>query len=87
MNIKEDYPLEDWEFEKIDDDLYPLIKKTLGIDYEMNEDPKLFNWYCDIRNNLCQQIHDKRKITKLMVTQLKATSRKHQAASALKKTQ
>ena len=64
MNIKEDYPLEDWEFEKIDDDLYPLIKKTLGIDYEMNEDPKLFNWYCDIRNNLCQQIHDKRKLTK-----------------------
>ena len=64
MIDKEDYPLEDWEFEKIDDDLYPLIKETLGIDYEMNEDPKLFNWYCDIRNNLCQQIHDKRKLTK-----------------------
>ena len=61
MSKKEDYPLEDWEFEKIDDDLYSLIKKTLGIDYEINEDSKLFNWYCDIRNNLCQQIHDKRK--------------------------
>ena len=77
MNIKEDYPLEDWEFEKIDDDLYPLIKKTLGIDYEMNEDPKLFNWYCDIRNNLCQQIHDKRKLTKEKETE----SHKPQASS------
>jgi hypothetical protein len=51
--ITEDYPLQDWEFAIIDEELYPLIKKILGINYEINEDPKLFDWYCDIRNNLC----------------------------------
>ena len=60
--ITEDYPLQDWEFANIDEELYPLIKKTLGINYEINEDPKLFDWYCDIRNDLCQQIHDKKEI-------------------------
>ena len=59
--ITEDYPLQDWEFAIIDEELYPLIKKILGINYEINEDLKLFDWYCDIRNNLCQQIHDKKE--------------------------
>ena len=59
--ITEDYPLQDWEFENIDEELFPLIKKTLGINYEMNEDSKLFEWYCDIRNDLCQQVHDKKE--------------------------
>ena len=59
--ITEDYPLQDWEFAIIDEELYPLIKKILGINYEINEDLKLFDWYCDIRNNLCQQTHDKKE--------------------------
>jgi hypothetical protein len=36
--ITEDYPLQDWEFAIIDEELYPLIKKILGINYEINED-------------------------------------------------
>jgi hypothetical protein len=57
---KKDYPLTDSEFMNIDDKLYPIIENALGINHTINEDPELFNWYCEIRNNLCQQIHDKK---------------------------
>jgi hypothetical protein len=57
-----DYPLKDSEFEDIDNRLYPIIEKALDIKFTINEDPKLFDWYCKIRNNLCQQIHNKKII-------------------------
>jgi len=57
---KTDYPLTDSEFMDIDDKLYIIIQKTLGISYNINEDKHLHNWYCDIRNKLCQQIQDKK---------------------------
>ena len=57
---KTDYPLSDSEFMDIDDQLYILIQKTLGIKYNINEDKHLHNWYCDIRNRLCKQIHNKK---------------------------
>ena len=56
-----DYPLTDSEFMDIDDKLQDIIQKTLAIKYTLNEDEKLFDWYCKIRNNLCQQIHNKKK--------------------------
>tara|TARA_R100000654_G_scaffold32064_2_gene57025 strand:- start:1088 stop:1270 length:183 start_codon:yes stop_codon:yes gene_type:complete len=55
-----DYPLKDSEFNYIDDELYSIIQKTLGVNYSINEDVKLFNWYCEIRNKLCQDIHNKK---------------------------
>ena len=55
-----DYPLKDSEFNYIDDELYSIIQKTLGVNYSINEDIKLFNWYCEIRNKLCQDIHNKK---------------------------
>jgi len=57
-----DYPLTDSEFMDIDDKLQDIIQKTLAIEYNLNEDEKLFDWYCKIRNNLCQQIHNKKII-------------------------
>jgi hypothetical protein len=57
---KIDYPLTHSKFLKIDDELYSLIQKTLDIDYNLNENPKLFNWYCIVRDRLCQQISDKK---------------------------
>ena len=57
---KKDYPLTDSEFMNIDDELYIIIQKTLAISYNINEDKHLHNWYCDIRNKLCQQIQDKK---------------------------
>ena len=60
MNKKIDYPLTDSEFMNIDDELYIIIQKTLAISYNINEDKHLHNWYCDIRNKLCQQIQDKK---------------------------
>jgi len=56
-----DYPLTESEFMDIDDKLQDIIQKTLAIEYNLNEDKKLFDWYCKIRNNLCQQIHNKKK--------------------------
>ena len=56
-----DYPLTDSEFMDIDDKLQDIIQKTLAIKYNLNEDEKLFDWYCKIRSNLCQQIHNKKK--------------------------
>ena len=58
--MSKDYPLKDHEFEKIDDELYPIIQSALNIKFNINEDPKLFDWYCNIRNNLCKQIHVKK---------------------------
>ena len=55
-----DYPLKDSEFNYIDNELYSIIQKTLGINYSINEDVKLFNWYCEIRNKLCEDIHNKK---------------------------
>jgi len=55
-----DYPLKDSEFNYIDNELYSIIQKTLGVNYSINEDVKLFNWYCEIRNKLCQDIHNKK---------------------------
>ena len=55
-----DYPLKDSEFNYIDDELYSIIQKTLGVNYSINEDVKLFNWYCEIRNKLCEDIHNKK---------------------------
>ena len=58
--FKKDYPLTDSEFMDIDDKLYIIIQKTLAISYNINEDKHLHDWYCDIRNKLCQQIQDKK---------------------------
>jgi len=55
-----DYPLKDSEFNYIDNELYSIIQKTLGVNYSINEDVKLFNWYCEIRNKLCEDIHNKK---------------------------
>ena len=55
-----DYPLKDSEFNYIDGELYSIIQKTLGVNYSINEDAKLFNWYCEIRNKLCEDIHNKK---------------------------
>jgi len=59
-NKKTDYPLTDSEFMNIDDNLHDIIQDTLAISYNINEDNNLFNWFCDIRNKLCQQIHNKK---------------------------
>jgi len=59
-----DYPLKDSEFMDIDDKLYSMINSILfnnDLEMNMNADPKLFDWYCEIRNKLCQQIHDKKQ--------------------------
>ena len=55
-----DYPLKDTEFLEIDDKLYSIIQDTLNIDYSINEDQNLFNWYCKIRDKLCEDIHNKK---------------------------
>ena len=56
-----DYPLKDTEFLEIDDRLYSIIQDTLNIDYSINEDQDLFNWYCQIRDKLCEDIHKKKE--------------------------
>ena len=64
-NMKD--PLTDSEFMDIDDKLYELIEKALEIggdrtpNWSMNGDKELFDWYCEIRNNLCEQIHNKKE--------------------------
>ena len=50
----------DWEFAKIDEDLYSLVSEILGLKDEINEDPDLFNWYCNLRDNLCLKIQEQR---------------------------
>ena len=34
---------------------------SLNIDYSINEDQDLFNWYCKIRDKLCEDIHKKKE--------------------------
>jgi len=57
---RDDYPLKDTEFLEIDDKLYSIIQDTLNIDYSINENQDLFNWYCKIRDKLCEDIHKKK---------------------------
>ena len=55
-----DFKFRLFEFPK----LYSMINSILfnnDIEMNMNAEPKLFDWYCEIRNNLCQQIHDKKE--------------------------
>jgi len=40
--------LNDNDFWRLDTDLYNLIQKHFKI--SLNDDEKLFNWYCNIRN-------------------------------------
>ena len=59
-----DGPLTDSEFVDLDDQLYSMINSILfnnDLEMNMNAEPKLFDWYCEIRDNLCQQIHDKKE--------------------------
>ena len=42
------------DFWQLDIDLYNLIQKHFKI--SLNEDKKIFNWYCKIRNKLEKQI-------------------------------
>jgi hypothetical protein len=42
------------DFLQLDNDLYNLIQKYFKIC--LNDDEKLFNWYCEIRNKLEKQI-------------------------------
>jgi hypothetical protein len=53
MNKKQKY-LNENDFWQLDIDLYNLIQKHFNI--SLNEDKKIFNWYCKIRNKLEKQI-------------------------------
>jgi hypothetical protein len=46
--------LSESDFWQLDIDLYNLIQKHFKI--SLNEDKKIFNWYCKIRNKLEKQI-------------------------------
>jgi hypothetical protein len=50
-------PSNDWF--QFDTDLYILIQKHFK--YELNEDERLFNWYCKLRNNIEKQIVKQKK--------------------------
>jgi len=47
------------DFWQLDNDLYNLIQKYFKI--SLNDDKKLFNWYCEMRNKLEKQIINKQK--------------------------
>jgi hypothetical protein len=53
MNKKQKY-LSENDFWQLDTDLYNLIQKHFKI--SLNEDKKIFNWYCETRNKLEKQI-------------------------------
>ena len=55
-------PLTESEFINLDDKLYSIINNILYSNNEntINEDENLSNWYFDIRNKLCQKIHNKK---------------------------
>ena len=53
MNKKQKY-LSENDFWQLDIDLYNLIQKHFKI--SLNEDKKIFNWYCETRNKLEKQI-------------------------------
>ena len=42
------------DFWQLDIDLYNLIQKYFKI--SLNDDKKIFNWYCEMRNELEKQI-------------------------------
>jgi hypothetical protein len=46
--------LNDNDFWRLDTDLYNLIQKHFKI--SLNDDEKLFNWYCNIRNKIEKKI-------------------------------
>ena len=73
-----DGPLTDSEFVDLDDQLYSMINSILfnnDLEMNMNAEPKLFDWYCEIRDNLCQQIHDKKEqLIKPQANQQKGTN-------------
>ncbi len=53
MNKKRKY-LNENDFWQLDTDLYILMQKYFKI--SLNDDKKIFNWYCEIRNELEKQI-------------------------------
>ena len=53
MNKKRKY-LSENDFWQLDIDLYILIQKYFKI--SLNDDKKIFNWYCEMRNELEKQI-------------------------------
>jgi hypothetical protein len=53
MNKKRKY-LSENDFWQLDTDLYILMQKYFKI--SLNDDKKIFNWYCEIRNKLEKQI-------------------------------
>jgi hypothetical protein len=53
MNKKRKY-LSENDFWQLDTDLYILMQKYFKI--SLNDDKKIFNWYCEIRNELEKQI-------------------------------
>tara|TARA_R100001086_G_scaffold186782_3_gene104950 strand:+ start:671 stop:934 length:264 start_codon:yes stop_codon:yes gene_type:complete len=59
----EDDPSETWVYDKMGDDLYSWVNELLGLKldfYERTKDPDLFNWYCNLRDNLCLKIQEQR---------------------------
>jgi hypothetical protein len=53
MNKNRKY-LNENDFWQLDTDLYILMQKYFKI--SLNDDKKIFNWYCEIRNELEKQI-------------------------------
>ena len=56
--------MNDNDFIEFDDNLYSAIEKALKINtdkWSMNGDPKLFDWYCNTRNNLIKEIDKVKK--------------------------
>ena len=51
---KKSIELNDNDFWRLDTDLYNLIQKHFKI--SLNDDEKLFNWYCNIRNKIEKKI-------------------------------
>ena len=51
--------MSDSEFMELDDKLYDLINPLLANgdeNYQMNGDEEIFDWYCDIRNKIVDEI-------------------------------
>ena len=62
--MKKDYSLNDSKFTEVDDKLYPIINSILfpNNEYTINDFTQLFVKYCDIRDNLCEQIEDLKEL-------------------------
>ena len=48
------------------EDAVSTIQKILDINYPINSDPNLFDWYCNIRNKLAKKIHDKKLVATIL---------------------